>query len=681
MKFVKFLIIVFSGLNIWTSTSKAELISESIYRNIYEAFSGKDCEGGKANSSNCPPNSPTKINQNKLAAFSESQFFNRLATYEKERLECGRDYWKSIASGTNSSQNTDQLLTSINKLIPQLNNLRSKFNQLKLRNTQLQGSINFSIPREQLKALPTQKEKIDEYENNEKEMAEMKKIEELMLAQIPHSDIPTLRDMILDHAGPGFFSKEYELISKEKFTKAAKKIEDEFNKSIQKMASEKEGQNYNLDADTRERLATDDYLIGMMSRETPDLSPLIKKYNCQAEARKSGAKIVSTTANVASFAFSGGALALAKVGRVAYLAQFPKATAGIASSSRALSMGAMMMGGGLAVHSLADTCTSAGGAEISGACTQTPQTILKQTNYNQCIFEASLSIAGMKTPYLVGKIADQNSKLGQFIREMQNSGSLKQMTLAEKSKFLNLSGNLTDQDRITAASALFKSGGKLSKSQSESLIAAHRVASDKKYFEYSPAELKQKLKTLTDGGWTPQEADRILRSGLAGKMTTPEEVHKHYSEALQIAQQKGQVRSDTYRLYAESGAALNKDVSVAYEKAFELYQKERRIPTDVSGFKSRSMTMSERELQVFEDYAAKTGQTQNLANSITRRYQIVKDDIAKRFDVPQRSDVFENTLYAEINQLKKDIYSSNPQTKKRAEEMLKAFKTAFPGIR
>ena len=51
----------------------------------------------------------------------------------------------------------------------------------------------------------------------------------------------------------------------------------------------------------------------------------------------------------------------------------------------------------------------------------------------------------------------------------------------------------------------------------KTLEEAHLVAPDSGVFEYSWSELREKYRILTEGGFTPDEADELLRIGLAGR--------------------------------------------------------------------------------------------------------------------------------------------------------------------
>lgn len=79
---------------------------------------------------------------------------------------------------------------------------------------------------------------------------------------------------------------------------------------------------------------------------------------------------------------------------------------------------------------------------------------------------------------------------------------------------------LSDEERFTRG---MKDINRVPKSLEEkmklsiALEEAHRVAPDKGVFEYSWPELRQKYNILTQGGFTDEEANRLIRSGFAGR--------------------------------------------------------------------------------------------------------------------------------------------------------------------
>ena len=78
---------------------------------------------------------------------------------------------------------------------------------------------------------------------------------------------------------------------------------------------------------------------------------------------------------------------------------------------------------------------------------------------------------------------------------------------------------LSDQDRFTEAMKVLKRKPtpEEAKKLEKALREAHLVAPENGVFEYSWAELREKYRILTEGGFSKDEADLLLRSGLAGR--------------------------------------------------------------------------------------------------------------------------------------------------------------------
>jgi hypothetical protein len=96
---------------------------------------------------------------------------------------------------------------------------------------------------------------------------------------------------------------------------------------------------------------------------------------------------------------------------------------------------------------------------------------------------------------------------------------------AAKAKALARATSLSDSERTRAAELLVNDGKTLTVKESEALKAAHMIgkAEGRGYYTYTPADLKKKFQLLQDGGFTKEQANRLLRNGVAGTFT-PEEV-------------------------------------------------------------------------------------------------------------------------------------------------------------
>ena len=103
--------------------------------------------------------------------------------------------------------------------------------------------------------------------------------------------------------------------------------------------------------------------------------------------------------------------------------------------------------------------------------------------------------------------------------------------------------NLEDAERTTEALKLIKRsdvGPDEFKKLSLALKQAHEIGAGKNVFEYSWSELRQKFSTLRNGGFSREEAELLMRSGLAGRppvrtLVLPGRTHFH-SFAEDIAQ-------------------------------------------------------------------------------------------------------------------------------------------------
>lgn len=87
---------------------------------------------------------------------------------------------------------------------------------------------------------------------------------------------------------------------------------------------------------------------------------------------------------------------------------------------------------------------------------------------------------------------------------------------SDKDAILKLSSNLSDEQRVEAASTLV--GRKLTQAEEKAILKAHEVGADTGhgYGTYTQAELKEKLKILKASGIDGEEANKLMRTGLTG---------------------------------------------------------------------------------------------------------------------------------------------------------------------
>ncbi|MBY0385177.1 hypothetical protein K2X05_08470 [bacterium] len=92
---------------------------------------------------------------------------------------------------------------------------------------------------------------------------------------------------------------------------------------------------------------------------------------------------------------------------------------------------------------------------------------------------------------------------------------LRGLSASEKDMMLKASGSLSDTGRVSAASSAL--ARPLSKTESDALLRAHNVAPERGYKTYTQADLKEKTRILREAGFSQQEADLLMRQGLAGQ--------------------------------------------------------------------------------------------------------------------------------------------------------------------
>ncbi|MCB0369581.1 MAG: hypothetical protein KDD45_09080, partial [Bdellovibrionales bacterium] len=112
------------------------------------------------------------------------------------------------------------------------------------------------------------------------------------------------------------------------------------------------------------------------------------------------------------------------------------------------------------------------------------------------------------------KLLDQESqtKLSKFLAEYENNPTGKSV--------LNLASELDNTSRFKVVESILNKN--LNLSQRKAILKAHNVGGEKGYYEYSKAELRQKMKILTDSGLSKEDASKILRLGIAGKFSAQE---------------------------------------------------------------------------------------------------------------------------------------------------------------
>lgn len=211
---------------------------------------------------------------------------------------------------------------------------------------------------------------------------------------------------------------------------------------------------------------------------------------------------------------------------------------------------------------------------------------------------------------------------------------IKALGNAERQQMLKASGQLNDSQRIDAAGSSL--GRSLTAEQKRALIAAHNVAADKGYGQYSPTELRQKMQLLTNAGFSPKEAELLMRKGLAGNqaMVSAEVKQKGIGNVkndaaapsintLSTSKEMFSSTQNGYGLLKKGDAAANAEFSEASSKGLSIAkQLEFERPDMAAANLKRSIDLPAPVTQ------ANLNQTVDLA----RRLDIYKDVTTERFE-------------------------------------------------
>lgn len=419
---------LFSIVLVFASIAAGETFLDSSYRKIYEAFSGKSCENKPTASinPNCYETGSAAKNLSDLNQFSESQFFSRLSTLEIERLECGMNYWKSLSNSTNNTF----LVELLNEKIPQLNKLRKTINDLNVRNALLQGKSPNNTYVHQQNLSDPYKPLREEYEINNLQIKKITELYEMIMAAIPHSDIPVFRDFIEEKASTsGLKTKEPLLISTVDLNQISQKIKAGFSKNIQDLNSKKSGTGvYNLNESQREQLGTDSFLVSQLIKEQPGSLSLIEKYKCQVLHKQKGKEGLWDGVSYLGTALSLGGPAILGVARLGWVSRAStlaqtKSITSLSAVSRMASYSALFTGLGTSFRDLTDQCFKSDQSKIVGSCEQTPQTLFAQKELSNCLLTGSL-LAMTQGYGPIDKIMKMNSSMAKAIGDVKIGSKL-----------------------------------------------------------------------------------------------------------------------------------------------------------------------------------------------------------------------------------------------------------------
>jgi hypothetical protein len=483
------------------NASSAETTIEAVSRKAFEAFSGKNCNETQINwnHSMCTKKSALQTSQMDLQKISEASYFNRLAELELDRLSCGQQYWQSLSSA--DAQN--QFISAIDEVAPELNRIQRTINKLVVQTLNIKIPTNVD-PRVQLPPQMIQDKK--RLEDLRQEIQKLKELKELMVSQIPQSEIPEVRDFIEQYSGPGFFNRDPQKVDAKEFKKMTQNVSDFFKKKINEIKKTKTSYQYDLSGTQREELGTDSYLTGLLMSERPDAMNEISKQQCLAQHRKMGRQGIETAAGVASLVLPVGGFALAKAARFSLLARFPAVARASSGLSKVVSYGAVFVGVSSSAEQIYATCAAQDSASVVGLCVQSPKTILQHQQMGKCVLKAAIQLAsGVVGGYIAKKINDPSAEFSKYILSIKDKMNLKAKSVGLEN--LEKANSLAPQERILATENLIQKS--LSDAQKTALLKAHNVDISK---------LNEKTKILVrEGGFTPSEADQIIRTGLAGQ--------------------------------------------------------------------------------------------------------------------------------------------------------------------
>lgn len=553
-------------------------------------------------------------NQTELRALSENQFYNELAELEIERLQCSQTKSKSLQK----PENVALLMNQMNEISPQLKKLRADINHLVGKNQILNGKIPKSVPP---KPGTIEYQRKLEYDDRNEEVKALMALESLLTSQIPFSETSVIQDLIdqaVSKSGP---LNENEILA------SLKKLDSSLENSIHKInkTKSKSTSNFELSTDQKVSMGTDEFLISQMIQKNPNNESEIKKLQCSSEKIKNGQQLVSAAGTVASFVVPVG---LASAGRLAFLMRAPMMAKKFTQISRVAGSASLIVGNIHGLENVFKACTKNIEAKVQTAsgsegtlsqCDYTSQTLTSDFNTSSCILNAALELLPNAGGFLTKKIADRNSLLSKYISDIQNTPSLKKLSQEEKEAYLKTAGSMTNAQRKASTSLLAERS--LSDVEKEGLIAAHKIAEGKGYFELSPTELRQKLEKLRSAGYSEDESDLILRAGLAGQVakikgggSVLDSVEK-MSDSANKSRLLGELKVNSVKPDVEASTALFKKSTTQY----------------LEEIKNRGITPSARELGEIEYVAARWASQTKDPKDLAAATKIYTDTIEKRF--------------------------------------------------
>lgn len=453
-----------------SSSAQSESLLASSYRKLYEAFKGENCDSSissnTTSNSVCANKNTTQKNLSDLNNFSEDQFFTQLALLESDRLQCGLSYWQSLSEGANQKA----FLDLIKKKLPLLNLVKKAINDLNVRNALLKGKIpNNSYPHQQNISDPY-KDLQTEYKLNNTQLQKLIEIYESIMATIPHSDIPAFRDFIENKAGTsGLGLNKVQAVTESDLDKIIGVVTLGFQTSLQDLNSKKtKDSQHQLSDSQKETLATDSFLISQLMQKQPSCINFIEKYKCQVLHTKKGKEGLWDGVSYLGMALSAGAPAILGLSRIAWLSRGISTLSETSSlselsiTSRIASYSSLLVGAGHSLKDISDQCLSSSKSTVKGSCHQTPQTILHQNEFGNCILTASLFAMGNASGPLEKILKTNSTSLSKVVNEVRIGSEVKNIRatrsieeLASGSNLLRLKADQVAQSNPAEALKLY----------------------------------------------------------------------------------------------------------------------------------------------------------------------------------------------------------------------------------
>ena len=486
---------------------------QDVYEATSDLFNLKTCANISGRSplakEKCAPQSMAIGNQAALQDISQNQFYNELSQLQIDRLQCSVSKAQDLQK-IDSAQLIQQKLVEI---LPTIDNLQKDINKLVTENQILNGQIPKGVPPK-----PGSREhaRLELYNSRNEEIKSLTSLREMLIAQLPYSETPLVRSFIESQLSGTFSSLK--IPTSTQIQKLYADVEKSLISSQQKIQKTKSPSGiYDLTADQKIEMGTDEFLIAQMLQKNPTSSSQIKSLQCQAEKIKSGRTALSTAVTVGSFVLPIG---FSSAGRVAFLMRAPNLAKKMTQISEVAGIGFHLVGSTAAIKEAYDYCSKdlMGQVKAGSQCSYDTKIVIQEFETSSCILRSTLALLPTAGGLIAKKLTDKTSLLSKYVEDIKNLPSLKKLSQNEKMKFLNTASGMSNSERKASTAMILEKTKGLTESQKKGLIEAHEIASNKGYFELTTQELKAKMDKLISAGYNTDEADTILRTGLAGEL-------------------------------------------------------------------------------------------------------------------------------------------------------------------